>query len=217
MTRSGDCEPSDATGSPRPFLIGIGGPSCSGKSTLATHLARQLSGSSAVLSLDAYYKDLSALSFDERARHNFDAPDALDWPLVEEHLNALAQGHAVERPEYDFTTHSRRDTRTAVPRADFILVEGLLALYAENIRALLNLRIYVDAPDAVCLARRIARDTLERGRTRESVLRQYGDFVRPMAERYVRPTRVFADLLINGTAPIDVEPLLAEIRRRLSP
>jgi uridine kinase len=157
-----------------------------------------------VLPQDAYYKDLSTLPLEARARNNFDEPAAFDWPLMERHLRALAEGHAVERPIYDFATHTRTNETQTIRPAPFIIFEGLLAFHAPAIRDLLQLRVFVDAPGAVCLDRRIRRDTQSRGRTRESVERQFLDTVQPMAERYVRPMRAFADLIIDGEGDADM-------------
>lgn len=192
-----------------PYLIGIGGPSGSGKSALAVRLVERLLPASAVIvPLDAYYRDLSSMRLEDRAKQNFDAPEALDWVFLEQQLDMLASGLAIERPEYDFSTHTRRSVTRSVQPTEYVLVEGLLALYAEAVRRMLDLRVYVEAPEEVCLKRRIERDLRERGRTRESVLQQYRKTVAPMAERYVYPTRAFADVVVGGAGPLDDEARL---------
>jgi len=196
-------------------FIGIAGPSCAGKSALAAQLLERLpAGSAAVLPLDAYYNDLSHLPSAQRALQNFDEPDALDWPLFEQHFRDLAAGLTVERPVYDFATHTRRREHLRIAPARFVLAEGLLLLCHAHIRTLLDLAVYVDAPDSVCLTRRIERDVRERGRTPESVTHQFRETVAPMTRRYVCPTREHADIVVDGTAPLD--PAVRGILQRLS-
>ena len=188
----------------RPFLIGIAGPSGSGKTTIGDALVARLAGQRAqFLPLDGYYKDLSCLSPESRAEVNFDAPDALDAELLIQHVKRLAAGHAVETPMYDFATHCRTAKRRRIEPQGVVVIEGLLVLYWRELREALDLSIYVAAPDETCLKRRLARDVQERGRTRQSVLRQYEQTVRPMAEAHVLPTRRYADLLVDGTAPVE--------------
>ncbi len=180
----------------RPLLIAVAGPSCSGKSTLARRLAADLGG--VVLPVDAYYKDLSHLPPEERAQVNFDSPEAIDREALAEAVRRLAGGQPIERPVYDFRTHTRTDRRERVPAAPVIVLEGLFALCWEEIRELCHLRVFVELEDRLCLERRLRRDTAERGRTAESVIRQYEESVRPMAERHVLPTRRFADVIVDG-------------------
>lgn len=187
----------------RPFLIGIAGPSGAGKSELARLLAVRLTQACALISLDSYYRALSHLAFEERQACNFDHPDALDWDLIHAHLKRLSYGEPIDEPVYQFDKHARATETRRIEPAPFAIVEGLFALYDPRVRALLSLKIFVDAPDDVCLSRRIARDTVERGRTRDSVLQQYARTVRPMAERYVRPSARHADLVLSGLGPIE--------------
>lgn len=186
----------------RPFLLAIAGPSGSGKTALAQHLSAQLSGRSAIISLDAYYRDFACLSAEEKARFNFDAPEALDWELLLQHLETLASGQAVDRPVYHFATHHRAPYRERLMPARYLIVEGLFALYWAELRRLYRISVFVRADDHLCLARRLARDVAERGRTRESVLAQYESQVRPMYIRYVLPTQRYADLVVDGAAPV---------------
>jgi uridine kinase len=180
-------------------LIGIAGPSGSGKTELARALAAALDAP--IVALDSYYHDLAGLPFEERARTNFDVPGALDHSLLLEHLAALAAGEAVQAPVYDFTRHLRTGRTETVRAARFGVIEGLWALYWEDIRRLLALKVYVDAPDPVCFERRLARDLRERGRSAESVAAQYASTTRPMALRYVLPSQRFADLVVSGVEP----------------
>lgn len=187
----------------KPRLIGIAGPSCSGKTTLARRLTDALSGRNILLSLDSYYRDFASLPPQQKARFNFDAPEALDLDLLAQNLEALARGEAVEKPVYLFPTHSRAPKGERVKPGDHIIVEGLFALYWERIRRLYQIGIFVEAGDQLCLERRLERDTAERGRTRQSILEQYEKQVRPMYERHVRPTACLADLVLHGDAPIE--------------
>jgi uridine kinase len=186
----------------RPCLIGIAGPSGAGKSTLARKLADMLPGEVSILALDSYYRDLSDLSPEQRAAANFDAPEAIEWPLLVAHLRALTAARAISCPVYNFALHTRAvDTQTVHP-GDYVLVEGLLALHNQEVRRLLDVSIYVEAPDAVCFERRVERDVAERGRTRESVIRQYRETVLPMARRYVQPQKEVADIVVLGNEPL---------------
>ena len=187
----------------RPRLIGIAGPSCSGKTTLARCLADALPGRSTLLSLDSYYRDFANLPSREKARFNFDAPEALDLDLLAQNLEALARGEAVEKPVYLFPTHSRAPQGERVKPGDHVIVEGLFALYWERSRRLYQVCIFVEAGDQLCLERRLERDTTERGRTHQSILEQYEKQVRPMSARHVRPTTRFADLVLRGDAPLE--------------
>lgn len=187
--------------SEKPYLIGIAGPSCAGKTELTRLLA--LSLSAAVLPLDCYYIDLSHLPLAQRAQHNFDHPDSLDDRLFRTHLKALAKGESIERPVYDFATHSRSTTTQQIRPGRFMLVEGLFVLFWDELRELLNTKVFVDLDDEQCLKRRVVRDVRERGRTPESVIAQFNRTVRPMAESYIRPTHGFADVVVRGDDPIE--------------
>lgn len=198
----------------QPYLIGIAGPSCAGKTELAKHLASLLPA--AVLPLDCYYIDLSDRPLEERPRFNFDEPAALDHNLFLQHIHALKQGQEIERPVYDFTTHSRTSKVDAVKPHEFIIIEGLFVLYWQDVRSLFETKVFVDLPDDLCLQRRILRDVNERGRTPESVLRQFAETVKPMAELHVRPTRAFADLVVAGDDQIlkSVKSVMEHVKRR---
>lgn len=182
-----------------PALIGIGGGSGSGKTTLARELVESVDA--LVLSLDSYYRDLSHLTHEERALWNFDHPDALEWPLLAEHLTSLAAGESIARPEYDFSTHTRKPGGEILRPQQVVIVEGIFALHDAAPRSAYRLRIFVDAPEAVRLERRVIRDVIERGRTPESVEEQFDATVRPMHDKYVEPTRLSADLIADGQQP----------------
>jgi uridine kinase len=181
-------------------IIAIAGPSCAGKTQLAKCLARLLSAP--ILPMDAYYRDLAFRPLEARFNFNFDIPESLDHRLLLEHVTALAAGQSIKRPVYDFTIHTRSTMWETVAPARYAIIEGLFALHWEDMRPLLGTKVFVDAPDEVCVARRQARDVLERGRTPEFVLKQYVEIVRPMAELYVRPSRRFADVVVSGEIPL---------------
>jgi uridine kinase len=206
---------SGANGTKTPVLVGIGGCSGSGKTTLAAALASRLGATH--FHLDSYYRDLGHLALSERMQQNFDDPELIEVPLLTAHLEALARGERIERPIYDFATHTRVAGQTeSVEAGRFLLVDGLFALYFPTLRPMYDLRIYVDAPDEICKQRRLRRDMEERGRTAASVLRQYEATVRPAGLKLVRPSGADADLVIDGTGAMDrnVERVVAELRRR---
>lgn len=175
--------------------IGVAGGSASGKTVLAAAIAAEVP-SSVVLPQDAYYFDgLGALS-------NFDHPDAIEWPLLQQHLATLRRGSPVPVPEYDFTTHTRVAGRArSTGPARVVIVEGLHVLQHAPIQRQLDITVFVDTPADVRLIRRLRRDVAERGRTPESVLRQYEDQVRPMHLAFVEMSRSRADLVVDGTQP----------------
>ena len=187
-----------------PTFIGFSGGSGSGKTTLAAAIHERLGNHrSAVLSLDAYYKDLSHLPLEERAAVNFDHPDALDVQLLTEQIRQLRCGHAVEVPRYDFTTHTRRsETVTLQPKA-VVLAEGILLLALDSIRSLLDLKVFVDAPADTRFIRRLLRDIQERGRTVDSCIRQYYATTRPMHFAWVEPSKVFADIVVSSEEAVE--------------
>ena len=179
------------------YLIGIAGPSCSGKSEVARRLSRILEAP--IISLDHYYKDLSHLQPQERAGTNFDCPDAVDSHLIFDHVRRLKQGNAIERPTYDFAEHVRTPIKSLVRAGDFAIIEGLFALYWPHVAGALDTKVYITAGHDVCLERRIFRDVQERGRTEESVRSQYSATVRPMCDLYVEPCVHRADVVVSGT------------------
>jgi uridine kinase len=198
-----------------PVVVAIAGCSGSGKTTLAAELARTLCG--VHFHFDNYYRELGHLPPAERALQNFDDPAMIESPLLAAHVRALAAGDSIERPIYDFSTHTRVEGRTeSFHPGAFLLVEGLFALHYEELLPLYQLRIYIDTPDELCFERRLKRDIEQRGRSPESVRRQYEATVRPASLAFVRPSAVHADLIVDGTGALDwkVERVLAEMRTR---
>jgi uridine kinase len=202
----------------RPLLVGVAGGSASGKTTLVTALPPLLPGRSiSLLHQDDYYRDRGDLPLEARARLNFDHPSALDSRLLARHLQALLAGRAVESPRYCFRSHSRRPETRRIEPADLIIVEGLLLFHPLSLVRLLDVKVFVEAPADLRLARRLLRDTgAERGRSLASVLDQYLTTVRPMHDRYVAPTRARADLVVTDAAdPAQVRRVVRLIRRCL--
>jgi uridine kinase len=203
-----------------PFLVGLAGGSGSGKTTAAEGLAAALpAGFCVVVPADAYYRDLGHLQLEARARCNFDEPAALDGERLARDLACLRRGESVLLPSYDFVTHTRLAQQVSVPARPVVLVEGILVLALPELHGLFDLRIFVDASEEVRLARRMARDVGERGRTRESVLVQFAAQTRPMHQLHVEPSRAHADLIVSGeTTPVQsVAGITSVILRKLGP
>jgi uridine kinase len=196
----------------RTLLIGVAGGTGAGKTAIGRALAQALGG--CVIDVDSYYLDRGSLDPEARRRVNYDEPAAVDATLLSAHLAVLAGGRAVERPVYSFETHTRIGT-TPMPSAAVVIVDGLFTLWWEPVRTLLDLKVFVDAPADIRLMRRIRRDVGERGRTVEQVLEQYVATVRPMHDRYVESSRIFADVIVANDGPVDetVAKLLAIVRR----
>jgi len=183
-------------------IIGVAGPSSSGKSELARQLAERLPGTS-IVSLDSYYRGMEEIPLDERKKVNFDHPDSLDWELLHEHLVAIAAGRAFDEPVYSFADYARTTETRRIQPTEFLIVEGLFVLYWPELRKMLNTKVYVQTAPAVCFQRRLTRDVAERGRTPESVHEQYERSVRPSAEWFVYPTEKYADLKVSGEEPFE--------------
>lgn len=180
--------------------IGIAGRSGSGKTRVAAEVAR-LSPRTGVLATDSYYRDLSGLTPAERGAVNFDAPLALDWALLIEHLSRLHSGASAAVPRYDFATHTRMPETVALDPGELLVLEGLFALFDQRVRAMLNLRVFIDLDEDEGLRRRIERDTGSRGRTEAFVRSQWERDVAPMCALHLMPTKSHADLVLDGAAP----------------
>jgi uridine kinase len=156
-----------------------------------------------VLPMDAYYRDLSHLNQEERAIRNFDAPDSMDHDLLILHLDALIAGRTIHQPIYDFSTHTRTPASKIIHAVEgVILMEGIFALYWEEVRQRLDAKVFISLDSDACLSRRIKRDVRERGRTPENVRSQFFRTVLPMYNRYVAPTRQYADLVLEGDTSV---------------
>ena len=181
-----------------PFkLIALVGGSGSGKSWLANRLGEEYGGDATSLCLDNFYHDLAHLALPEREKINFDHPDAIDWPLFKSTLQDLQNGMMVFAPRYDFVSHARFAGRQPRCPRPFILVEGLWLLWPPDVRALFDLRVFLDCPEPLRWQRRLARDVNERGRTENSIREQFWNVVAPMNERFVEVQKPWADLVIE--------------------
>jgi uridine kinase len=179
-----------------PIIIGIAGGTASGKTTLAQKIQAAFPEQSVLISQDAYYKDISHLSLEEREQTNFDHPDALDFDLLKEHILELKQSRSIVSPLYDFNTHSRANSVKKVSPQKLIIVEGILLFTLSPIRDLFDIKIFVDTDDDVRLLRRIERDMQERNRSFSSVKNQYLATVKPMHDAFVGPSKQYADLIV---------------------
>ncbi|MHC4206493.1 MAG: uridine kinase [Planctomycetota bacterium] len=181
------------------ILIGIAGASGSGKTVIANSIIESLGPDKAVIiQEDSYYNDLSDVPFEQRVSKNFDHPDAFDHDLLAEHLQRLLNGETVSHPIYDYKLHTRsKETRTVGP-ADLIILEGILIFNNAQLRELMDYRVFIDTPPDICFIRRLKRDIEERGRTADSVIRQYTETVRPMYLEFIEPLKQYADILISG-------------------
>lgn len=201
----------------RPLLIGVVGGSGSGKTTVARGIIDALAGRSVFIDMDAYYKDLAHLSFEERKRVNFDHPDAFDTDLMVAHLEQLQAGRAIPKPTYDFAAHTRASRTISVEPRDVVVVDGILLFAEPRLRELFDFRIFVDVSDDVRFIRRLQRDVAERGRDMHDVIRQYLATVRPMHLEFVEPSKRYADVIIpeGGHNRVGVEMILARVEVEL--
>ena len=181
------------------IMIAITGPSGAGKSTFCRHLISLLpKDKSLLLSQDSYYKDLSHLSMNERALHNYDHPESIDFKLLLEHLTDLKNKKKILQPNYDFKSHCRLHNNKVIHPKEFVIVDGTLIISQQKLYPLFNHIIYIDLNQETCLERRIKRDISERGRTKKCVLEQYNNTVKPMFEKYIYPNKQNADVIVSG-------------------
>lgn len=204
----------------RPFLIGVTGGTCSGKTTLSERLA-VLAGPDqlSLIKLDSYYNAAHHLTLAERERTNYDHPDAFDWDLLDDHLAALAAGASVHVPVYDFTNHDRTEEVRTVQPAPIVVLEGILVLWEPRLRARFDLRVFVDTDADLRLIRRLQRDVVERGRTTDSIINQYLSTVRPAHDQFIEPSKRYADVIFpqGGKNEPAIEMLLARVREFVQP
>ena len=199
------------------LVIGIAGGTGSGKTTLMKNIIGRFGDVVTVLSHDNYYRRHDELTYEERCKINYDEPAALETDLMAYHLDLLRKGESIECPVYDFTQHNRSDeTITVVPKR-VIIVEGILIFENEPLRELMDIKIFVDTDADVRLCRRIKRDVNKRGRTLESVLTQYQETVKPMHEKYVEPSKKYADLVVpeGGKNLVALDMIMGRIARHL--
>ncbi len=199
------------------LVIGIAGGTGSGKTTLMKRLIEKFEDQVTVLSHDNYYKRHDELSYEQRCGLNYDEPDALETDLMAEHLDRLRHGEAIDCPVYDFTLHNRSGETIHIVPKKVIIVEGILIFENQPLRELMDIRIFVDTDADVRLCRRIKRDVNKRGRTLESVLTQYQDTVKPMHEKYVEPSKKFANVIVpeGGKNLVALDMIMGRIQRHL--
>ena len=200
------------------FIIGVAGGSGSGKSTVTEHILEVIGKDSvSVLIQDNYYKDLAKLTPEQRRMVNFDHPDAFDWELMLKHLDDLANGLPVEMPTYDYTKDTRKaETITLLP-AKIIILEGIFSLLDIDVTNYMSLRIFVDTADDIRFIRRLQRDITERGRTTESVIKQYLESVRPMHRQFVEPSKRNAHIIIpHGANKAALEMIVARVKAAIN-
>ncbi len=201
-----------------PLVIGIAGGTGSGKTTVANVILQRAGAHNiAYLPHDAYYKDLSVLTANQRHEVNFDHPDSLDTPLLVEHVRQLKSGNAIEMPVYDFKTHSRTSQTATILPQPVIVVEGILIFAEPELRELFDVRIFVDTDADIRFIRRLQRDIAERGRSTESVINQYIHTVRPMHLEFVEPSKRYADVIIpeGGLNVVAMDLVVARIQALL--
>jgi len=199
----------------RPFMIGVAGGSSSGKTTISERLV-EMTGEEHLsrIELDSYYLDRSDETLEQRSQANYDHPDAFDWPLLNDHLAALANGASVPVPVYDYSQHNRSGATREVTPNRIVVVDGILVLYDSALRDRFDLKIFVDTAADIRLIRRLERDVAERGRTTESVIDQYLTTVKPAHERFIEPSKRHADVIIpeGGLNRPALDVLLARVR-----
>lgn len=199
------------------LVIGIAGGSGSGKTTLMKRLVERFGNNVSVLSHDNYYKRHDELTYEQRAVLNYDEPNALDTSLMVYQLDQLRHGFAIDCPVYDFTQHNRSDETIHIEPEKVIIVEGIMIFVDPDLRALMDIKIFVDTDADIRLCRRIKRDVNKRGRSLESVLNQYTQTVKPMHEMYVEPSKKFADLVVpeGGKNQVALDMIEGRIQRHL--
>lgn len=199
------------------LVVGIAGGTGSGKTTLMRNIMARFEGQVTVLSHDNYYKRHDDLTLEQRSQLNYDEPNAIETDLMVQHLAHLRRGQAVDCPVYDFTVHNRSSEIIHLEPKPVIIVEGILIFENEPLRELMDIRLFVDTDADVRLCRRIARDVNKRGRTLESVLTQYQKTVKPMHEKYVEPSKKYANLVVpeGGKNMVALDMIMGRIQRHL--
>ena len=211
--------PADTKHSAERIIVGVAGGTGSGKTTVSQAILDRVGRDRiAYLQHDSYYRDRSSVPLEERAKANFDHPDALDSELLAQHLASLKAGQAVEVPVYDFTTHTRETRTVTVAPRKVILVEGILIFAERALRELMDIKVFVDTDADIRFIRRLQRDITERGRTVESVIRQYTETVRPMHLEFVEPSKRYADVIVpeGGFNLTAIDMIVARVKDMIS-
>jgi uridine kinase len=203
----------------KPLIIGVAGGTGSGKSTVARNVAQALDTESvAFIDMDAYYLNFAHLPLPERRKINWDHPETFDWELLVGQLGRLSAGESIEKPVYDFVSHTRSDRTVVIPPAHVVVVDGILLFSDSRVRDLCDVKVFVDADPDIRLIRRIRRDMSKRGRPLDEILDQYVTTVQPMHLQFVEPTKRYADVIVprGGHNAIAIEMIVAKIQRRIS-
>lgn len=199
----------------KPLLIVVAGGTASGKTTVVQKIYERLNTNDVqVLKFDDYYKDLSLLSIEERNKVNFDHPESLDNDLMYHDLDLLLNGNTIEKPFYDFKTHTRKKETETIKPTKVIILEGILSLYDKRIRDLADIKIFVECDDDMRFIRRLKRDMNERGRSLDSVIDQYLTTVKPMYYEFIKPTKRYADIIIPNDKghEVAVDIVMAKVK-----
>lgn len=200
----------------KPVIIGIAGGSGSGKTTIAHEIADQIHDDDHItmITQDSYYRDNTGVSMADRQKINYDHPDAFDTPLLVKQIDQLVHRQAIEMPIYDFTEHNRSRETIHVEPSDIIILEGILVLANEELRDLMDIKIYVDTDDDIRFIRRLQRDMKERGRSLDSVINQYLATVKPMYHLFIEPTKRYADIIVpeGGSNNVAIDMLTTKVR-----
>ena len=202
----------------KPIFIGISGGSGSGKTTIVNRIYSEVPEKSiSIIEHDAYYKDQSNITFDERCKTNYDHPFAFDTDLFVEHIQSLKSGQIIEKPIYDYEIHNRKEDKIIIEPKEIIIVEGLLVFYEERIRELLDIKIFVDTDADIRIMRRIMRDMKDRGRSLDSIIAQYINTVRPAHEQFIEPSKKYADIIVTegGNNLVAVDLMVTKIKSLL--
>jgi len=200
-----------------PIFIGIAGGTGSGKTCVTKAIQESITDHITVIPQDAYYKNFSDLSFEQRSAINYDHPNAIDIKLLIDHIRDLKNSVPINQPNYDFKTHSRLEKSTKVSPNSIIVIEGILIFENEELRNLLDIKIYVDTDSDIRILRRIERDMAERGRSLESIIQRYRTMVRPMHVRFVEPTKRYADIIVpeGGHNRIAIDMITSRLKHIL--
>ena len=183
----------------RSIILGIAGGTGSGKTFIVDNLLSIYNSNNInVINLDSYYKDLSHMGYQDRVKQNFDHPDSIDIDLIISHLKQISDGNNIDIPIYDFSNHVRLETTKTISQSNVIIVEGIFALHYMQLRKLYTLNVFIETSEDIRFQRRLSRDTKERGRTIGSIKDQFESTVLPMHEKFIGPSKQFADLIIDG-------------------
>ena len=200
------------------IIIGIAGGTGSGKTTVVRKILESLpQGEVVLLPQDSYYKDSSHVPDDEKQNINFDHPNAFDWPLLSQQVAQLRRGESIEQPTYSYLTCSRLPETIHIEPREVIIIEGILALCDPQLRAMMDLKVFVDADPDERLIRVIQRDVVERGRTAEAVMERYTRVLKPMHQQFIEPCKRYADLIVpeGGNNQVAIDILTMYIKRHL--